>query len=451
MQNIVVASTTKAHVVVCALPFVSHFIPMQTISRNLLARGYQVTFITGEGFREQIEQTGAKCVVPSGWATFNDEYAQNFASQQSSLSFLEKENLNTSELFIKPIPAQFEAIQVILASSVVEDPIKPVVLLTESSFLGGLPFRLGAPGPQPHGVVTVGILPILAVSIDTAPPGHGLLPDNSEDGRKRNKSLNKAFVDSLRPSQAELNRILERLGAETTNLYRHNAVIRLSNVFLQLCSPSLEYPRSDVPPTLRFTGGLPRSDIKSIPPPSTWWNEVALNNRKRHIVAVSQGTVMRNYNSLIIPTLEALGGCNDFLVVVALGKLGANLPATAVIPENARVADWIPFDDLLSISDVFVTNGGYGSFQNAVARGVPLVLAAPCFADKMDIADRVEWSGTGINLRTGAPSPEAVKKAVIEVLTVEKYKRRALEVQAEIEGYDPLAIITAAIDEVAGL
>jgi UDP:flavonoid glycosyltransferase YjiC (YdhE family) len=160
---------------------------------------------------------------------------------------------------------------------------------------------------------------------------------------------------------------------------------------------------------------------------------------------------MRNYNSLIIPTLEALGGCNDFLVVVALGKLGANLPATAVIPENARVADWIPFDDLLSISDVFVTNGGYGSFQNAVARGVPLVLAAPCFADKMDIADRVEWSGTGINLRTGAPSPEAVKKAVIEVLTVEKYKRRALEVQAEIEGYDPLAIITAAIDEVAGL
>ena len=423
---------------------------MQRISRNLLSQGYQVTFITGEDFRQQVEQSGAKCVVPSGWESFNDEAAQKFVAQHSSKSFMEQENLNTIEFFIKSIPAQFEAIQSILDSSIIIESAMPVVVLPESSFLGALPFGLGVPGLHPRGVVAVGILPVLAISLDTAPHGHCLLPDSSKGGRKRNRSLNRNFIDALGPSQAELNKILEQLGARGTNLYRHNAIIELSDIFLQLCPQSLEYPRSDAPPTLRFTGGLPRSDSTSskteLPP---WWNELVLNLRKRHIVAVSQGTVARNYHDLIIPTLNALKDREDILVVVALGKKGATFPATSFIPDNARVADWIPFDELLPLSSVFVTNGGYGSFQNALSQGVPLVIAAPHFADKIDIADRVEWSGTGINLKTGTPSRETLRKAILDVLSEGRYKRRAMEVQAEIRSYEPIDIITAAIDKVA--
>jgi UDP:flavonoid glycosyltransferase YjiC (YdhE family) len=113
------------------------------------------------------------------------------------------------------------------------------------------------------------------------------------------------------------------------------------------------------------------------------------------------------------------------------------------------VADWIPFDSLLPLCDIFVTNGGYGSFQNAVANGIPLVIAPPFFADKRDIAARVEWSGIGINLGTGTPTPEALKDAVLEVFRDGKYRERVAEVQMEIEGYDPMAIIAGAIDEVA--
>jgi UDP:flavonoid glycosyltransferase YjiC (YdhE family) len=150
-----------------------------------------------------------------------------------------------------------------------------------------------------------------------------------------------------------------------------------------------------------------------------------------------------------MPTLEALKDQHNILVVVALGKRGATLPAEYSIPKNARVADWIPFDLLLPLSDVFVTNGGYGSFQTALANGVPLVIAPPFFADKRDIAARVEWSGTGINLKTGTPTPQALKGAVLEVLRDGKYMKRVMEVKEEIEGYDPMAIITGAIDEVA--
>ena len=182
-----------------------------------------------------------------------------------------------------------------------------------------------------------------------------------------------------------------------------------------------------------------------------WWSDIKVNSERRRIVAVSQGTVAINYNHLVIPTLEALKDRDDIFVVVALGKKGATLLKGTSIPDNSRVADWIPFDELLLLSDCFVTNGGYGGFQNCLAHGVPIVIAAPHFADKRDIADRVEWSGTGINVRTGTPTSEAVKDAVLGVLTDEKYKRRALEIQAEIQNYDPMAIIAGAIDEVAAL
>jgi UDP:flavonoid glycosyltransferase YjiC (YdhE family) len=166
-------------------------------------------------------------------------------------------------------------------------------------------------------------------------------------------------------------------------------------------------------------------------------------------VAVSQGTIATKPEALIIPTLEALKDENNILVIAALGKRDATLPAEYTVPKNARVADWIPFDSLLPLCDVFVTNGGYGSFQNAVANGIPLVIAPPFFADKRDIAARVEWSGIGINLGTGTPTPEALKDAVLEVFRDGKYRERVAEVKREIECYDPMAIIAGAIDEVA--
>lgn len=410
-----------------------------------------MTFITGSQFCDAVEQSGATCFVPLGWEDFNDESAAQIASQRESMDIVKKANTNVIEFFIRTIPNQFEAIRSVIQSSVAENSRRPIILLPESSFAGGVPFKLGAPGPHPTGIVSVGIFPILSVSVDTAPPAHGILPDSSEKGRQKNEALNQEFIRAWSPAQNELNTVLEQLGAKRTEMYRHNAVMSLSDIFLQLCPASLEYPRSDAPLSLRFTGGLPRSSptIGTSSELPIWWEDVVSNEHKRQIVAVSQGTMAINYHDLIISTLDALKTFDNLLVIVALGKKGATLPSSTVLPANARVADWIPFDDLLPLSDVFVTNGGYGSFQNALARGIPLVVAAPLFADKTDIADRVEWSGTGINVKTGTPTPEMVQKAVNGVLCDGKYKKRALEVQAEISCYDPMAIITKALDEVA--
>ena len=95
-------------------------------------------------------------------------------------------------------------------------------------------------------------------------------------------------------------------------------------------------------------------------------------------------------------------------------------PLRAGLPANARLERFIPHDRLLPHVDVMVTNGGYGGVQQALANGVPLVVAGDS-EDKPEVAARVQWSGTGVNLHTGRPSPAMVAHAVRRVLDRRTY------------------------------
>ena len=120
--------------------------------------------------------------------------------------------------------------------------------------------------------------------------------------------------------------------------------------------------------------------------------------------------------------------------------------ATASLPANVRLERFVPHDLLLPHVDVMVTNGGYGGVQQALANGVPLVVAGDS-EDKPEVAARVQWSGAGVNLHTGRPSPAMVRRAVRRVLARESYRRRARDLQAEIAATDPLGTMSTTLAE----
>jgi len=62
-----------------------------------------------------------------------------------------------------------------------------------------------------------------------------------------------------------------------------------------------------------------------------------------------------------------------------------------------------------------ISNGGMGGTQNALAHGIPVIIAGAT-EDKMEVAARVEHSGAGINLRQQSPSATEIKKAVHRIL-----------------------------------
>ncbi|KAF9004501.1 UDP-Glycosyltransferase/glycogen phosphorylase [Hymenopellis radicata] len=342
--------------------------------------------------------------------------------------------------------------QQILQSLRDKDPSRPIVLLNECAFLGGLATTLGARGLHPDAIIGVGVVPLLLTSKDLAPFGPGLPPPTTPEERETYAGMHKQNQVVMAGLKAEFERVLAMLGEAKPELPGNvfDAVILKADRFLQMCVPSLEYPRSDAPDSVRFTGGLPRGHRyrgKEAQLPS-WWQTVIANPEKKRIIAVAQGTVQLDYSHLVIPTLTALADEEDVITVAVLGKHGATLPADFVVPKNGYVGDYIPFDDILEHVDAFVTNGGYGGFQHAMAHGVPVVVGGAT-EDKPEVAARAQWAGVGVNLKTDKPSPEQVKTAVREVLDHPKYKARAVEIEKEMQTYDPIQIIADSVDELA--
>lgn len=348
--------------------------------------------------------------------------------------------------FVRSIPSQHEAMQEALKILTEKHPGRPIVQVNESVFEGGLPISRGAPGIKPAGTLGIGVIPMTLSSIDLPPFGPGLPPDTTPEGREKNKAMTEHVTNVvLAAPQKAFVECLEQVGAKC-DAFMFDAMYLYPDRFLQMCSPHAEYPRSDAPSSIRFAGGLGKGKRDAAEMP-VWWQDV-LNTKNKKIVAISQGSLAMNFAELIIPTMEALKDRDDILVVVALGKKGASLAEGVSVPANARVADFIPFDEMLPHSSLFITNGGYGAFQHAISNGTPVIVAGTS-EDKPEVAARIEWCGIGINLRTAAPTQEAIHNAVDEILGNPKYKKRAMEMEAEMGSFDPIGVVAKNIDELA--
>ena len=117
------------------------------------------------------------------------------------------------------------------------------------------------------------------------------------------------------------------------------------------------------------------------------------------------------------------------------------------VPSNARIASFLPFEWLLPRVDVLVTNGGYGSVNQAMSYGIPLVTAGMT-EDKADVNARVAWSGVGVNLATNEPTQDALRAAVRTVLDRPAYRMRASQMADEFGRIDTRSEILSIISEV---
>ncbi len=120
----------------------------------------------------------------------------------------------------------------------------------------------------------------------------------------------------------------------------------------------------------------------------------------------------------------------------------------ANLPDNARAAEYLPYDELLPKTNVYVTNGGYGGVQYALRYGVPIVTSSGQ-EDKPEVAARVAWSGVGIRLKSETPTPIAVRKAVHTALNDPRYREAAKRIAASMAQAPGIAQLADIVDELA--
>jgi UDP:flavonoid glycosyltransferase YjiC (YdhE family) len=338
-------------------------------------------------------------------------------------------------VFVDPVPAQHKGLQQVLRGFAAD------VIIGDDMIFGVLPMLLGPRAKRPA-IVLCGTSILHWRRADGAPYFAGLPPATTPAQLKEYAAIAQEHDRIIyEPLGRRLNRSLKDLGVSPLSTPPFDSGVELADAYMQLTAPSFEFPR-DLPPSVHFVGTPPIIPNQAAPP--SWAHEL---DGSRKVVLVTQGTVANhNFGLLIGPTLAALANEPDLLVVATAG----GRPIDAIpgpIPGNARLASYLPFDWVLPKVDVFVTNGGYGSVNQAMSFGIPLVTAG-LTEDKADVNARIAWSGVGINLATNEPTPQALREAVRIVLDKPNYRSRASIMADEFNAIDTRSEVLRILSQV---
>lgn len=417
-------------IIIASIPAHGHVTPLLSVAANFVKRGDDVRFITGARFADKIAATGAVHVPLPADADYDESLFDSFP-ERARLKGVKAIAFDVEHVFVRPARSQYDAI-------VAAHGAKPAdVVLVEPAFTGAA-LLLEHPRAVRPTVIVCGVLPLCIDSADTAPFGMGLRPI-----RFLNRSRNAALAALNRRVVRRPQQVADDLFAEvhgTPMAYALTDWNRRADALVQFSVPSFEYPRSDAPSELHFAG--PLSATGSQAPLPVWWSEL---DGSRPVVHVTQGTVANvDYEQVIAPTLRGLAD-DDVLVVVTTG--GRPVDTLPPLPPNARAATFLPYDELLPRTAVFVTNGGYGGVQYALRYGVPIV-ATGGKEDKPEVGARVAWSGVGRRIRSERPTPRALRRAIRDVLNEPRYREASTRVAADMATAPGFAGLARVVDRV---
>ena len=424
-------------VLIASTPATGHLNPLLAIGRILIAEGHEVVGLSGSTLRERIESIGAGFRPFPAGADFDLSDIISVAPElKCTPPGPEWLRIAMERLFVDPLPAQHKGLQQVLRDFPAD------VIIGDDMIFGVLPMLLGPRSKRPP-IALCGTSILHWRREDRAPTFLGLPPATTPAQLEEYAAIAREHDRNVdQPVTLRLNRSLRDLGVRPLSTTLFDSVVELADAYMQLTVPSFEFPR-DTPPSVQFIGALPI--IPHQAPVPAWAHEL---DGRRKVVLVTQGTVANHdFGLLVAPTLAALAKEPDLLVIVTAG----GRPVDAIpgpIPGNARLASYLPFEWMLPKVDAFVTNGGYGSVNQAMSFGIPLVTAG-LTEDKADVNARVAWSGVGIDLRTNEPTPQALREAIRTVLEKPDYRLRASSMAKEFAGIDTRSEILRIVSQVS--
>ena len=169
------------------------------------------------------------------------------------------------------------------------------------------------------------------------------------------------------------------------------------------------------------------------------WNELREGTR----VLVSVGTLVQHRApSFYAGVCEALRDSDLQTILVAPPELIQDVPANFVV--RARV----PQLALLPQVDAVVTHAGGSTVLEALAHGLPLVVA-PFGFDHLLVADQVVRCGAGIRVRPFRSGPAEIARAVASVLDDPGYRAAAEGLQASIAAAGGTRAAASALETLA--
>lgn len=405
------------------VPADGHFNPLTGIAMYLKEEGYEVRWYASSEYKRKLNKLGIhhypflRALDVTG-----DNMEQIFPQRNKYKSQIGKLNFDMENFFIRRSTEYFQDILQIRESF----PFDLVIADVAFSAIPLLSENLGVP------VISIGVFPLVETSGDLAPSGLGMTPSSGFLGRKKQQFLRYLSDHILfRKPNKLMKKILSEYDISVGNSNVFDIIVRKSTLMLQSGTPGFEYKRSDLGRNIRYIGPL-------LPYPQTanttsWYNEKV--SRYEKVILVTQGTVEKDVNKLIVPALEAFKG-TEYLVVVTTGGSQTHELRKQFLYDNIIIEDFIPFSEIMPYAHIYISNGGYGGVMLGIKNQLPMVVAG-VHEGKNEINARIGYFQLGINLNTERPSLKQIRNAVNKVFTDTKYKENVIRLADEFEAYDP--------------
>lgn len=411
----------RIKVLMATAPFDGHFNPLTTLAQALKEVGYDVRWYTQEKYAPRL----AKLQIPHfpfrKALQFHDGNMDQLFPQRATIrNKVTKLNFDIQEIFVKRGPEYYEDLKDIYESFPFD------VMIADLGFAGIAYVRRLMNIP----VIGVSVFPLMESSHQTAPYGLGIEPSGSILGKAKMSALRFIARQVLFARSNKLNKeIAAAHGIESTgHLFDDN--IFHSTIVLQSGTPGFEYKRLDMSGHIRFVGPLlPAVSSTAIK------SRITRDLTYEKTVLVTQGTVEKDVEKLIVPTLKAFRGTNT-RVIVTTGGSGTEELRRRFPESNFIIEDFIPFHEVMPACDVFVSNGGYGGVLLGIKNELPLVVAG-IHEGKNEICARVGHFKLGINLSTETPTSGQVRAAVDQALEDPQYSENVRLLAEEFGYYDP--------------
>ena len=424
--------TTKK-ILFATMPMDGHLKPLTSVAVHLKKQGYDVRWYSGPGYADAIERLS----IPFYGFRLAREINQTnlehlYPERQRIKGTVARLRFDMEHIFLNRIPEFLDDLTQI-EKEFPFDLVVCDVLFMASPFIKAL---FGVP------VVAAGIAPLGETDSNLPPAGMGLEPSTALGGLLKQAIMRFMTTNVLfRPSTRLFNTYLKRYGLKPTDRLFFDALVRRVDVYWQSGVPGFEYRRKAISPTVQFVGPLLPHQLGNRQPLPPGIDPKAY----RRVVLVTQGTVERDPQKLLVPTLEAFRSQPNTLVIATTGGAGTDLLRAQYPEKNIQIHDFIDFQTIMPLAHVFVTNAGYGGVLQAIQHNLPMV-AAGVHEGKSEIAARINYFGLGISLRTETPTSGQIRASVERILTDDTYRENTKQLRAEFSRYKTNLLCQASID-----
>lgn len=352
------------HILIAAMPFSGHVLPLLGVAHALVNRGHSVTFYTGAAFQTHVKSAGAT------WLPFN--HAPDFDQKDPDPAF---PKMRSGDGLLAML-SSFEHIFFGSAAGQTQD----IMVLNSTHPVDAMVADATCIGP---GLVSE-LAGIPCASFTASPTGLGMgrLCTTAAD-----LTVNRAFRHFHNTARAEVGLPPTRqLGLEGT---WSNQLVSAQGV------PTLEGLESGQGQVLHFIGDAARG-ARSFGRAHADPDSGGLPANNSPLIHVSQGTLGRDDFPLGQRVVQALADSDCRIVVSGLKDGGEGKPSAAPSAGGGSVqyVNWVDQDLMFERADLFVSNGGYGAVLAALGHGVP-VLVVPGAQDKPMVAATVARAGVG--------------------------------------------------------